>query len=73
MISLPIKDEKGGLHLGQSGRAKSNFGRDYYFSLFCDTVYRIVDGRVIPEAAFNYDKEVFLERWIYQILCLQII
>ncbi|MEE4114958.1 MAG: 6-bladed beta-propeller [Marinilabiliaceae bacterium] len=58
-ISLPLQSEKGGMLLGQSGRLRSNFGRDYFLSLFCDTVFLIDKDKIIPDIVFNFDKDVF--------------
>ena len=56
---LPVYAEGGGVMLGQSNRTNYNFGRDYYFSLYCDSVFRIEGARIIPELVFSYDKDVF--------------
>lgn len=56
---LPIRNEGGGMMLGQSNRANSNFRRDYYFSLYCDTVYQLKGENIVPELVFRYDKDIF--------------
>ena len=34
-------------------------GKDYFFSLSCDTVYRIRKSSIMPAFVLNYDKNVF--------------
>ncbi len=58
-IELPILEGPGLAVYGQLCRTSGMPGKDYFFSLLCDTVYRIKNDRIVPDIVFNYDREVF--------------
>jgi len=56
---LPILEGPGLAVYGQLCRTSGMPGKDYFFSLLCDTIYQIINDRIVPDIAFNYDREVF--------------
>ncbi len=57
-IKLPLLEGPGLALYGQLHRTDIVEGCLYHFSLFCDTVYKIQNGKIKPDAIFEYDKDV---------------
>ena len=58
-LELPLLEGPGLALYGQLNRSSAVPGKDYFFSLRCDTVYRIHERSIVPEIVLNYDKRVF--------------
>jgi len=58
-LELPLLEGPGLALYGQFTRTSGVAGEDYFFSLLCDTLYRIRDKEISPDIVFNYEKEIF--------------
>jgi hypothetical protein len=58
-LELPLLEGSGLALYGQLNRTSAVPGKDYFFSLRCDTVYRIDERSIVPGIVLNYDREVF--------------
>lgn len=58
-LPLPLLEGPGLALYGQLNRTSAVPGKDYFFSLRCDTVYRVHEKSIVPVIVLNYDKSVF--------------
>ncbi|HCC69645.1 MAG TPA: hypothetical protein DEQ09_00615 [Bacteroidales bacterium] len=58
-LELPLLEGPGLALYGQLNRTSAVPGKDYFFSLGCDTVYRIRKRSIVPDIVLNYDRKVF--------------
>ncbi|HKL67310.1 MAG TPA: 6-bladed beta-propeller, partial [Bacteroidales bacterium] len=58
-LPLPLLEGPGLALYGQLNRTSAVPGKDYFFSLRCDTVYRVHEKSIVPGIVLNYDKSVF--------------